>query len=160
MYAHECKKISPKGEDLVLQNRMWHCPVSSSLLCKTMKMTWMSFVHDIQFFPPLSDFGKLHLPGTESDLLYCLEQPEQTDSPSTYDRSVLDEAVIIYCLPTVTCSDSTFDMYAGQVFIHYLEKQLQKYQRLDIVCHTYIPDSMKVFIHEDERQRCPYERFR
>ena len=31
------------------------------------------FAHEVQSFPPsLSDFGKLHLPGTKSDLLQCV----------------------------------------------------------------------------------------
>ena len=41
------------------------------------------FAHEIQSFPPsLSDFGKLHLPSTKSDILKCLEKPGQTE-PTT-----------------------------------------------------------------------------
>ena len=44
------------------------------------------FAHEIQSFPPsLSDFGgKLHLTDTKSELLQCLEQPEQLEPPSTW----------------------------------------------------------------------------
>lgn len=81
------------------------------------------FAHEIQSFPPsLSDFNKLHLPSTKSDLLKCLEQPGQSEPPSTYDCKVLDGAVIVHCLPTT--SVSTFHEYADRVFIPYLEKQL------------------------------------
>ena len=38
---------------------------------------------------------------------------------------------------------STFDSYANELFIPYLQKQLQDTTRLDIVWDTYIPDSLK-----------------
>ena len=61
------------------------------------------FAQEIQSFPPsLSDFGKLHLPGNKSDLLQCLEQPGQSQPPSTCDCKVLDGAVIVHCLPTTS----------------------------------------------------------
>ena len=42
------------------------------------------FAHEIESFPPsLSYFGKLHLPSTKSDLLRCLEQPEEPEPPLT-----------------------------------------------------------------------------
>ena len=88
------------------------------------------FAHEIQSFPPsLSDFGKLHLPSTKSDLLGCHEQPEEPEPPLTYDCKVMDGAVVVHCLPT---SVSTFDEYADKIFIPYLEKQLQSATRLDI----------------------------
>ena len=100
------------------------------------------FAHEIQSFPPsLSDFGKLHLPSTKSDLLQCIEQHGQSEPPSTYDCKVFDGAVIVHCLPTT--SVSTFHEYADRVFIPYLEKQLQDATRLDIVWDTYLPDSLK-----------------
>ncbi|XP_056149200.1 LOW QUALITY PROTEIN: desmoglein-2-like protein [Lampris incognitus] len=50
------------------------------------------------------NFGKLHLTGTKSDLLQCLEHPGQPEPPSTYDCKVLDRAVIVHCLPTLFCA--------------------------------------------------------
>ena len=51
----------------------------------------------------LSDFGAdLHVPGTKSDLLHCLEQPEQPEPPSAYCCKVFDGAVIVHCLPVST----------------------------------------------------------
>ena len=109
------------------------------------------FAHEVQSFPPsLSDFGKLHLTGTKSDLLQCLEQPGQSEPPSAYDCRILDGAVIVHCLPTFTVS--TFDKYADEVFIPYLEKQLQDTKRLDIVWDTYIPDSLKESTREKRGQ--------
>ena len=105
------------------------------------------FAHEIQSFPPtLSDFDKLHLPGTKSDPLNCLEQRDQLEPPPTYDCKVMDGAVIVHCLPTT--SVNTFHVYADRVFIPYLEKQLQNATRLDVVWDTYIPDSLKEFTRE------------
>ena len=47
---------------------------------------------------------------------------------------------------------STFDKYADEVFIPYLEKQLQDTRRLDIVWDTYIPDSLKESTREKRGQ--------
>lgn len=138
----QCKKIQQKGKIKVLQNNVALFGQLYIAMQNREGDLDEFFAHEIQSFPPsLSDLGKLHLPGTKSDLLKCLEQPEQTDPPSTYDCKVLDGAVIVHCLPIV--SVSTFDMYAGRVFIPYLEKQLQDTKRLDIVWDTYIPNSLK-----------------
>ena len=99
------------------------------------------FAHEIQSFPPsLSDFGKLHLPSTKSDLLRCIEQPEQSEPPSTYDCKVMDGAVIVHSLPT---NVSTFHDYADRIFIPSLEKQVQSTSRLDVVWDIYTPHSLK-----------------
>jgi hypothetical protein len=82
------------------------------------------FAHEIQSVPAaLSKFGKLHLPGTKSELLKCFEQPGQLEPPTTCDCKVLDGSVIVHCLPTT--GTVTFDEYADTVCIRYLEKQLQ-----------------------------------
>ena len=113
------------------------------------------FAHEIQSFPPsLSDFGKLHLPSTKSDLLRCLEQPEEPEPPLTYDCKVMDGAVVVHCLPT---SVSTFDEYADKIFIPYLEKQLQSATRLDVVWDVYTPDSLKESTRGKKRQGCAQE---
>ena len=105
------------------------------------------FAHEIQSFPPfLSDFGKLHLPSTKSDLLTCIEQPGDLEPPSTYECKILDGAVIVHCLPTA--GFVTFNDYAENVFIPYLEKLLQGAARLDIVWDTYIAGSLKECIRE------------
>ena len=67
-------------------------------------------VHEIQSSPTslLNFGGKLHLTDTKSELLQCLEQTGQ----STHDCTVLDDAVIVHCLPTT--SYSTFNEYADR----------------------------------------------
>ena len=57
------------------------------------------FAREIQPFPlSLSDFDKIHLTSTKSELLWCLEQTGQPEPPSAYDCTVLDYAVIVHCL--------------------------------------------------------------
>ena len=60
----------------------------------------------------------------------CLEPPQQSSPPETFDCKVLDGAVV-HCLPTFGIT--TFNEYAEQVFIPHLEKQLQGTARLDVV---------------------------
>ena len=47
---------------------------------------------------------------------------------------VLDGAIIVHLLPTATMS--TFNEYAGKMFIPYLNKQLEKVRRIDLVGDT------------------------
>ena len=100
------------------------------------------FSHEIQTFPPsLSDYGKLRLPGTKSELLHCIEPKSYPDEPQRYDCKVFDGAVIVHCLPTTDAS--TFDEYALKIFIPYIERQLTDAKRIDIVWDTYLSDSLK-----------------
>ena len=62
------------------------------------------------FRPSLSDFGKLHVSDAKSDLLQCLEQPEQSQPPSTNDCEILDGAVVIHCLPTSSVNSLTHSL--------------------------------------------------
>jgi len=56
------------------------------------------------FSHPLYDLAKIYLPGTRSDLLQCLEQPEKSEPPLTYDCEVLDELLLFTAclLPALT----------------------------------------------------------
>ena len=113
------------------------------------------FAHEIQSFPPsLSDFGKLHLPSSKSDLLKCLEQREQPEPPSSYDCKVLDGAVIINFLPTAGVG--SFNEYADRIFVPYVQNQLKDASRLDVVWDTYIPQFEGVYTRK-ERRRCAQE---
>ncbi|KAG5888186.1 hypothetical protein JTB14_016402 [Gonioctena quinquepunctata] len=86
-------------------------------------------------------FGKLHLPTNKAGIRQCLDQPGQSEPPSTYDSKFLDGSVIVNCLPTT--SVDTFNQYADKIFLPYLYKQLENSQRLDVVWDTYISDSLK-----------------
>ena len=100
------------------------------------------FAHEVQSYPPsLSEFGKLNLSGTKSQLLQCIEEPNQTEAPALYDCKVLDGAVTVHALPITNVS--TFQEYADNVFIPHLERELCDTQRVDVVWDEYRPDSLK-----------------
>lgn len=100
------------------------------------------FRHENQACPPaLSESGKLHL-GTKSDLLRCLENHSETRSDApTVTAKVLDGAVVVQMLKPGTAK--TFEEYANQVFIPYIQGQLQHCSRLDLVWDNYSPESLK-----------------
>ncbi len=81
------------------------------------------FSHETQSYPPsLSDFGKLHLPGTKSQLIPCILPDEQPEQPRMSDCKILDDAVVFHWLTTRTVN--TLYAYAHEVFIPYLFTQL------------------------------------
>lgn len=99
------------------------------------------FCHEIHKYPPsISEYGKLRLPNSKSDLLKCLPQTDAT-SPSHYDCKILDGAVIVHSLPITDAS--TFDEYAERVFIPHILRQLVESKRVDIVWDEYRPGSLK-----------------
>lgn len=101
------------------------------------------FKHEVQSYPPsISEFGKLRLPTSKSDLLACLPRPsEQLDPPEHFQCRILDGAVVVHCLPTTGAA--TFNEYADQVFIPHLLRQLHHSDRVDVVWDMYVPDSLK-----------------
>ena len=54
------------------------------------------FAHEVRSFPPsLSDFGKIYLPGSKSNMLSCIVCPaEDCSPPSAYGSTVLDGGVV------------------------------------------------------------------
>ena len=85
--------------------------------------------------------GKLRS-GCKSDLLNCLQKlyPSQDDAPGV-DVLILDGAAIVNMLKPTECQ--TFQNYVSNIFIKYLEKQLCRVRRIDIVWDVYKPDSIK-----------------
>ena len=78
------------------------------------------FSHEVQSYPPsLSEFGKLRLPATKSDLLKCIcsQHPEP---PAEFDCKIYDDAVIVHCLP-VTGAVTSED-YAEKMFLPFTSK--------------------------------------
>ena len=65
------------------------------------------FSHEVQSFPPsLSEFGKLYLPGTKSELMKCLEPVHEFMPPETISCKVLDGAVIDTACPSLELQHS------------------------------------------------------
>ena len=106
------------------------------------------FSHEVQSFPPsLSEFGKLYLLGTKSELMKCLEPLHESTPPETFSCKVLDGSVIVHCLSIA--GNTPFNEYAEKTFIPHLQSQLQGTERLDVVWDTYRPASLK----ESTRQK-------
>ena len=78
----------------------------------------------------------------KSNLLKCIGDSDQPDTPSFYDGNVLDGAVIVNCL--LSTSVGTFHEYGDRIFIPYLEKQLELPQ-------YWMLDSLKESTSEERR---------
>ena len=83
------------------------------------------FAHEMQTFRsllPYQIWASFICQNTKSDMLKCIEDFDEPEPPSIYDCKVLDDAVIVHCLPAANVS--IFLEYAKRIFIPYLEKQL------------------------------------
>lgn len=101
------------------------------------------FRHENQSYPPsLSKFENLRS-GTKADLLNCFKNtyPVPSDDVPTLDAILLDGAAIINMLPPGAAT--TFIEYSETVFLPYVQSQLRKANRVDIVWDEYIPNSLK-----------------
>jgi hypothetical protein len=104
------------------------------------------FEHENQAYPPsISEFGTLRF-GSKSDLLSCLEKVAPTSDsgtglPPLIDMIALDGAVIVQLLRPG--KSKTFADYANDVFLPYIQSQIAKVRRLDLVWDTYLPFSLK-----------------
>ena len=97
------------------------------------------FSHEVQSYPPsLSEFGKLRLLATKSDLLkdICSQHPEP---PEDFDCKIYDRAVIDHCLPVTGAV--TYHDYAEKTFFPFIQSKGSR--RIDIVWDPYVPDSLK-----------------
>ena len=108
------------------------------------------FKHENQSTPPsLSTMGKIRI-GHKSDLLSFLETGTLSEPP-VIDVKILDGAAIVCMLPHD--HSKTFEEYAKNVFLPYLEVQAQNVKRLDVVWDRYIQlDSLKNSARESRGQ--------
>ena len=98
--------------------------------------------HENQNSPPsLSTYGDIRTK-TKSDILQCLEKmsPSQNNRPDA-DMLLLDGSVIVNMLRPRAVK--IFHEYSQQVFLPFLQSQLDIVSRVDIVWYVYIPDSLK-----------------
>ena len=103
------------------------------------------FEHENQPYPSaLSDFGELHF-GTKSDLLDCFSYEESLSSFEP-DAVVIDGPVLVRKLVPDPTKHKTFENYAKQMFIPYIQNLLHKDQckRVDIVWDSYKCSSLKM----------------
>ena len=94
------------------------------------------FAHEIQSFPPfLSDFGKLHLPNTKSDMLKCLDQAEQPEPPSSMTAQYW---MCCYC-PPIANSQSQDSQWVCRYSIYSLSYQEIRAYHKNWYCVGHIP---------------------
>ena len=100
------------------------------------------FKHENQPWPPsLSKAGKMR-DGTKASLLTCLEGMSYAPNGTPQvDAKIMDGSVVVHMLPSGT--STTFQDYASNVFMPYIEGQLQSVRRIDIVWDVYRDDSLK-----------------
>ena len=107
------------------------------------------FKHENQSTPPsLSTMRKIRI-GHKSDLLPCLETGTLSEPP-VIDVKTLDGAAIVNMLPRD--HSKTFEKYAKNLFLPYLEAQARNVKRLDVVWDRYIQDSLKNSARESRGQ--------
>jgi hypothetical protein len=101
------------------------------------------YQHENRAYPPLllSEGENLRL-GSKSDQLNCMEELSKAKSVAPVVTSViLDGAAIIQMMKPGTTR--TFDEYANVIFKPYISSQLQRARRLELVCDSYVTDSLK-----------------
>lgn len=100
------------------------------------------FSHENQPWPPaLSEYGKLRLPASKSDLLKLIEDSSDVEPPSAFHAKVFDGPAILHILPTAEAK--TFNDYCNDVFLPWSESVLQNCSRVDIVWDVYKDGSLK-----------------
>ena len=108
-----------------------------------MKILKSSFIMRTQCVPRHCQFGKLRLE-TKYDILHCLESIIELDStvsgPDT-DVTILDRAVVVNFLKPLVVK--TFEENALNVFLPYIEHQLQHASRIDIGWDQNLENSLK-----------------
>ena len=144
------KKIDHAKEQIATLKK--NCSLFSRLFigCQTREGNLEEFFsHENQSFPPsLLQNGTLR-PGNKSDLLKCLEKvhPSSSEVPAT-DTIILDRAAIVNMVQPRGCK--TFQDYAENCFIPYLQTEVRNAKRLDIVWDIYLPNSLKSATREKQ----------
>ena len=108
----------------------------------TVRVYWTTLEN--QGYPPsLADQGNLRLPSKKSELTGCLEVLIQPVTNMTdVEVAIIDGAAIVNMIkPTRT--QRTFNDYALQSFLLYVEAQLSRVSRIDFVWDEYRDNSLK-----------------
>ena len=104
--------------------------------------------HENQIHPPsISKDGKI-LSTKKSDLIKCFDISEQKELPNIFDSKIFDGGSLIHTLSAA--NSSTFQDFAENTFIPYLEFELQKVtMRIDVVWDRYLQNSIKSSTREN-----------
>ena len=103
------------------------------------------FSHEIgPYTPSISDYGKMHLTSSKSDLLQCLPLKEEAAQvpPKSFDCVVLDGAAVVH-FSSPSESHKTFNDYSKKQFGPYIENFLQSCDRVNVVFDQYLPKCYK-----------------
>ena len=103
------------------------------------------FKHENQAYPPALSQGGVLRSGIKSELVHCLESlvsVDGTPTTPTVDTLILDGAAIVNMLKPG--SAKTFQDYADNIVLPYIQSRLQNVSRIDVVWDVYHKDSLKV----------------
>lgn len=146
------RKVKPKAGAVKgkLQHLKNDCNLFSRLFisCQSRQCDMEEFFsHENQTTPPsLAQDGELYT-GVKSQLMDVLEENITTaaNDPDS-DALVIDGAAMVNSKPPR--DSSTFDDYAHDTILPYIDSCLRKYLRVDIVFDVYIQDSLKASTRE------------
>ena len=100
----------------------------------------MSFSHENQLHPPsLSDHGKIRA-CKKSVLIKCLKLIEESNKKD-FDCKIFDGAALTHMLKPNAAKSS--QEYADEVFVKFIQQQLQSLKRIDIIWDRYLANSIK-----------------
>ena len=98
------------------------------------------FSRENQLHPPsLSDHGKIQA-CKKSDLIKYLKPIEESNKQD-FDCKIFDGAALVHMLKPN--SVKSFQQYAEEGFVKFIQRQLQSLKRIDIVWHRYLANSIK-----------------
>ena len=109
------------------------------------------FHHENQTFPPALSKDGTARSGTKLNLLTCLEEIHiSTQDIPVVDCVIHDGPAIVNILSPAGCA--TFQDYASKIFFPFVNRQLDKCSRVDIVWDIYRGNSLMVFAREKRGQ--------
>ena len=110
----------------------------------------MFFALEAHSFPPSLANGKEKMyHSTKSDIIHCIEREAEavshgateTDTQQQHDSVVQVGGQLVHQLDAR--GTGTFEQFTQRLFLKHLQVELRKVSRLDIVCDTYRPMSIK-----------------
>jgi len=126
---------------LYFQNSSWHARPAKGNVHEFFK-------HENQATPPALSKKGQHKDAKKADLLECLECCGSTKAaaPTTEVTNLDGSAMVNYLKPH--SSTTTFDEYATEVINPYIEDQLERAQRVDVIWDIYREESIKLQCRE------------
>ena len=106
----------------------------------------ISFRHENQLHPPsFSDHGILRA-CKKSDLVNCLDITKKDAIERELDCKVFDGAALVHIIKLATVA--TFEEYGKEAFLAFIQRELTKVKRVDMVWDQYLDSSIKASARE------------